>query len=832
MFEALFQDLKFGLRMLRKSPAFFFFAVITLAVGIGASTSIFSIADVGLLHPLPFPHPEQLVTVNEIVPLITDHPLRLTAPDLVDYQQQSHSFTALGGWATKTFELSGGHESERVQAVRATASIFNVLQRAPTLGRPFTEEEDRNAAPVCVISYGLWQRWFGADPKVLGQSVELDRIPYKVIGVMPRGFEFPLRGSFDLAEATDIWVPMSLTPKELQMRGDNWGYNGIARLKPGVTLAQASADVNAIAQHIATDLMPADRAGFMKFTALVQPLAQQVSGNVRPLVLALLGAVGFLLLIACINVANLLLARGASREKEVAVRAALGASRSRILRQLVAESLLLGIFAAVLGGLFAWWSTDALTPFVPSALAILANAHFSWRVLLFSCTIAVLTSVVVGVIPGIAATGGLRYDALKDRGASSAGVRHHRLRSILVVTEMGLALVLLVGAGLLARSFKDLLATDPGFAPEGAVAGFIDLPKTQYPDAIHEREFYRDLLERLRGQGTIEFAGIGTWLPLDAPGTERGFWPDQYNPPTNAHFNVAAMIAVQGEYFQAIGARLRRGRFFTPQDDAQSMPVAVVSESLARQYWPGQDPIGKRLKFGIKQTPTDWLTVVGEVDDVKQYSLDSSGAVQIYVPGEQVEHSIVAQYRNDFTPSQLRSMYVVLRGHGSNDALAAVIRDTVHAIDSQMAVSNLQAMEVTTTESAAPQRFNMLLMTGFSLIALVLAAIGIYGIASYSVAQRTQEIGIRMALGADASNVALMVLRGALLLALIGICIGSVAAVALAPLLRSLLFGVKPVDPLTFASVAVLLLIVAAIATYIPARRATKVDPMVALRYE
>jgi putative ABC transport system permease protein len=829
--NGLLQDLRYAVRTLGKSPGFTLVTALTLMIGIGSVVAIFSIADTALLNPLPFPHPERLVTINEIVPLIANRPIRVTAPDLVDYENESHAFDALGGWTAKTLELSGEHESMRVQAVRATASLFHVLQIPPLVGRTYTDDEDKQGETVCVISYGLWQRWFGADRSAVGKTVDLDRVPYKVIGVMPREFEFPWRGNPDTLEKTEIWVPMSLTAREREARADNWDYNAVARMKPGVTIAQASADVNAIAQRIVKEKLPADAHGFT-FSAVARPMGEQISGRVRPLVLTLLWAVAFVLLIACANVANLLLARGAQREREIAVRVALGASRMRVIRQLLCETLVLAGLAAIAGSLLAWWSTDALARFVPTRFAVLGEAAFNGQVLLFAVGVTLITALAVGLVPGLAATGALPFAALKERGASASGVSHRRLRSGLVIAEMALAVVLLVGAGLLIRSFRDLLRTDPGFAPENAVAGFISLPQNQYPDATRERQFYRDLLERMSAVPGTEYVGGATALPLNGARAERAFWPDDYNPAPNAKFNIAAMTTVSGQYFQAIGASLLAGRFFTPQDTAQAMPVAIISESLAKQYWPGTNPIGKRLKWGVQPSPNDWLTVVGMVADLKEDTLDSPGGIQVFVPAGQVEHSLPSELRQQYLPQQLRSMYVIVRGHGSAESLIAGLRNAVHGVDARLPIARLEPLKQTIEASAAPQRFNMLMMTGFGAIALLLAAIGIYGLISYSVAQRTQEIGIRMALGASAAGVARMVLRRALLLAVFGVAVGAIAAAAVAPLLKALLFGVKPLDGLTFALVAAGLLIVAALASYLPARRATKVDPMVALRYE
>ena len=843
--ETLVQDIRYGLRTLRKSPGFTAVAVITLALGIGSVAAIFSIADTSLLNPLPFPHSERLVSVHEVVPMITNRPIRITAPDLVDYENESRLFEALGGWRTpspQTVELSGGRESTRVSAIRFTPNVFRVLEVWPALGRAFTVDEDKMGERVCVISYGLWQRWFGADPHALGQTVDLDREPFKVIGVMPRGFEFPLHGTADTPDKTDVWLPLSLTPKQLADRADNWSYNGVARMKPGVTLEQATADVDTIAQRIVNERLPADATAIgFKFSALVLPLSQQVTGRVRPVVLALLGAVAFVLLIACANVANLLLARGAQREREIALRVTLGASGLRIIRQLVVETMILAGFAALLGTLLAWRTTETLSRFVPKRFAVLAQAQFNWRVLLVTAGIALLTAITVGVIPGLAAANGLPSSTLKGRGASAWGTRHRKLRSTLVVTETSLALVLLVGAGLLIRSFHDLLSTDPGFAPENAVSGFVSLPENQYPDATHERLFYRDLLERIQAAPGTEFAGMATAIPLNGPSSERSFWPDDYAPPPNARMNIASMTAVSAQYLQAIGATLLRGRFFTPQDTASELPVAIITESIAKQYWPGKDPVGKRIRLGIRESENrKWMTVVGVVADLKQYSLENPSDPQIFMASDQLEQE-ESNPANDpqvtkeiaaHVSGYLRSMYVVVRGHSSAQSLAADLKNAVRGLDSRLAIASLQPLTETVAASAAPQRFNMLMMTGFGGIALLLAAIGIYGLISYSVSQRTHEIGVRVALGAKRTTVLGLILRQALELTMIGVGICIAGALALTQLLSSLLFGVKPTDPLTFIVVSLTLLGVAALASYIPARRAMRVDPMVALRYE
>ncbi|HTI39506.1 MAG TPA: ABC transporter permease [Vicinamibacterales bacterium] len=823
-------DVRYALRQFRRAPAFAAAAVATLAIGIGATTAIFSVADAALFNPLPFPHPDRLVTLNEIVPLIADRPIRLPAPDLIDYESRSRVFDAVGGWTPRTFELSGDRESERVQAARATSSLFDVLGIRPALGRTFTAAEDRDAVAICVISDGLWRRWFGADAAVLGRTIHLDRQPYRVIGVMPRDFAYPLRGT-DSDAPTDLWVPMSFTPNERNARADNWDYNGVARMKAGVTVAQATADVDAIAQNIVRDLSPdGDHGQRFTFTAIARPLAPQISGRVRPLVLALSGAVACLLLIACVNVANLLLARGAHRRREMAVRAALGAGRGRLLRQLMTEALLLSLMSAGIGAVLAWWTTSAIAGILPSRFALLANAHVNTTALGFAIGLSLCTAVVAGIIPGLAGASAGRAASLNVR-ADAGSIALRRLRSALVVVEIALALVLLVGAGLLVRTFQDLLQTSAGFEPENAVAASVSLPPSQYATAQSERQLYRQLVERLHGGG-IEVAGIGSTLPLSGRRSERVFWPDEYVAPPGAGYNIAGLSAVSPEYLQAIGATLRSGRLFTPQDDASGAPVAIVSASLARQYWPGRDAVGRRVKWGGRDGTRDWMQVVGVIADLKQDSLDSPGAIQIFVPVDQLEHSMEASESGAFTAGQLRAMYVVVRGHVSEAAMIARLRDTVRSLDGSLAVAGLAPLTDTVAASAAPQRFNMVLMGSFAAMALVLAIVGLYGLISYSVAQRAREIGVRMAMGAAAGTVTRMVVKEGLALAAMGTLIGAAAAAALAPALRALLYGVQPVDAATFGVVIAVLLTVAAAASYVPARRATAIDPASALRSE
>ena len=518
---------------------------------------------------------------------------------------------------------------------------------------------------------------------MLGRTVFLDRAAYRVIGVMPRGFAFPPPAMLGGTRA-DVWVPMSLTPEERRARADSWDYNGLARLKPGVTVAQASADVDAIARHIVDDVL--DRE--LTFSALVRPLGSQVSASVRPLVLALVGAVACVLLIACVNVANLLLARGAGRRKEMAVRVALGAGRGRLLRQLLSEALLLALLAGLAGGLLAWWSLDTIPRFVPGRFAALAGGRFDWRFLLFTAAVAMAAAVAVGVVPGLTAGRGAGLETLADRTPSAGGAPNTRVRAALVVAEMALAVVLLVGAGLLVRTFHDVLSASPGFEAEGAVAGHLDLPERDYGDAARRREFYQELLARLRARPDVAFVGVGTTLPLTGRRSERVFVVDDYTPPPGAGFNIAPMTVATSGYLRAIGATLLRGRDFTPHDGGPGENGAIVSESLARRYWPGRNPIGRRFKWSTDPASSrPWITVVGVAADVKLDALDAPGNVQIYMPADLVDPVAPG---TDFDAAIGRAVWVVVRGRGATGALEAGLRETVRGLDARLVVAGLR----------------------------------------------------------------------------------------------------------------------------------------------
>lgn len=812
----VFQDFRFAYRMLRTKLGFTALAVLTLALGIGASTAIFSVVDAVLLRPLPYGAPDRLVVVKEWIPKAIPDPIPVCAPDVVQFQRENRTFESLAAFRGSQFDLAGGVEPQRVNVERVNANLFSLLRVEPRLGRTFTADEDQPGHLLAILSNGLWQRQFGEDPNIIGHTVSLNRQPYTVIGVMPRTFVFPLSG-MDQGDASDVFVPMAFAPEELADAGDNFNYSVVGRLKSGVTLTQANADLGVIAHRI-LETYPVDFRANINLSAIALPLAYQVVGRARTLLLPLSGAVAFVLLISCINVTNLLLARAADRQKEIAVRIALGSSRARLLRQLVAESMLLTLAGAALGLFFAKSMTGALLALMPSEIPRIHPVELNLSVLGFAVGLAVLTGLFFGIVPALA--GAWRADlssTLKEGGRSaSPGREHSRMRSALVVVEVALAMVLLVGAGLLLRSFQRVLETDPGFHPEHVLTASLNLPWSHYTDEAQIRNFYLRLMERLRQLPGVQSAGGSTDLPLQA-GWNHIFTPEGYQPPPGANLNFSNHSVILGQYLQTMGVPLLRGRYFTEQDNEGSPHVLIVSQSLAREYWPHGDAIGRRLKWGPPESKDRWLTIVGVVGDVKQGPLEMETTPHTY---------------ESFLQNTGSSLNVAIRATGEPAGLGSALRATVWTIDPQLAVAQLQTMDEVIRQSTTLRRFNLFLLAGFACLALILSAIGIYGVIAYSVVRRVHEIGIRMALGAQSADVMRLVLGQGLLLLGIGVGAGIVVALALTRLLASFLYGVRPSDPATFACVVVILAVVAALACYIPAHRATKVDAMTALRYE
>jgi len=809
------KDFRDAFRMLRNRPGFTILAVITLALGIGASTAIFSVVDAVILRPLPYRAPDRLVLVKEWIPKAIPNPIPVCAPDVVQFQRENQSFESLAAFRGDQFDLAGGTEPQRVNVDRVNANLFSLLGVQPTMGRAFNADEDHPGHLVAILSQGLWQRQFGSDPNIVGRTVTLNRQPYTVIGVMPRAFVFPLAG-MNQGEPSDVFIPMAFTPEELADVGDNFNYSVVGRLKNGVSLMQANADLGAIAHRI-LETYPAQFRGDINLNAIALPLADQVVGKARTLLVLLFGAVAFVLLISCINVTNLLLTRATDRQKEIAVRLALGASRARLLRQLVAESMLLTLSGAGLGLFFANSITAALLALMPAEIPRVHTIDLNPSVLTFAMELALLTGLFFGIVPALAASRTNVNTTLKEGGRSGTqGREHNRVRSALVVVEVSLAMVLLVGAGLLLRSFQRVLETDPGFQPEHVLTASLSLPEFQYKSDAQVRSFYQRLMERLRQLPGVQTAGGSTDLPLNA-GWNHLFTPEGYQPPPGANLNFCNHSVILGQYLQTMGVPLLRGRFFTEQDNDRSTRVLIVSESLARRYWPNEDAIGKRLKWGPAESKDVWLTIVGIVGDVKQGALEVETTPHTYEP---------------FLQNTVSSLNVAIRASVDPASLTSALRTTVWAADPQLAVAQLHTMDQVISQSTTPRRFNLFLLAGFAFLALILSAIGIYGVIAYSVVRRVHEIGIRMALGAQRADVMRLVVGQGLLLLGTGVVVGIFGALALTRALASFLYGIRPTDPATFACVVVILAGVAFVACYIPARRATKVDPMIALRYE
>jgi putative ABC transport system permease protein len=808
--ETLWQDLRYGARMLLKKPGFTAVVVLTMALGIGANTAIFSVLNAVLINPLPFRDPEQLVMVWEDASF-AGFPRNTPAPaNYIDWKTQNRVFDEMAATADRSYNLTGDGAPEKVEAKAVSANFFSLLGVNPVLGRTFNPEEDRpGPGKVAVISYGLWQSRYGGERSIIGRDILLDGEARTVVGVMPARFQF-------LDKDIGLWVPLDLEPEDWAKRSAHF-LDVVARIKPGVTIAQADSDIHAIAQRIAHD--HPDEAG--KLSAFVLPLRQQLTGEVRQLLTMLLVAVGFVLLIACANVASLLLSRAASRGREMAVRIALGASRWRAVRQLLTESLLLAFLGAGLGLLLALWSFEFLQQLIPPGLVLYSSLHLDTKALVFTLVISALTGVLCGLAPALQASKVDLNETMKQGSARtgfSAGNR--RLRSALVITEIALALMLLVGAGLLIQTLYKLRNQYSVLQPENVLTMRTVLPEGRYTEHAQRVAFYDQVLERVKHLPGVVSAGYTTSVPLAWKGGTSGFVPEG-RPVLSGPSYDATYRQVSADYHKAMGMSLRQGRFIEDSDTAQSQPVAAINETMAREYWPGENAVGKRFKIGDPDSDQPWMTVVGIVADIKQMGLDAPVKAEMYIPYRQHPDNPW------FTPRDL-----VVRTSTQPTSLVAAIRHEVQAVDPLQPVSNVRTMDEILGEESAQRQVGMTLVAAFAALALLLASLGIYSVLSYFVVQHTQEIGVRLALGARGRDILSLVLRKGMVMALIGIVIGLAGAFALSRLMASLLFGVGATDSTTFVSVALVLGGVALLACYLPARRATKVDPMVALRYE
>jgi predicted permease len=824
MMETLLQDLRFGIRLLLKNPGFSAVAILALALGIGANTAIFSVVDAVLFRPLPFDHPERLVAVWEHDLTKGDDHDSVMAANYLDWRGRSQVFEEMSAYAGGSVNLTGLAEPERIRAARVSAGLFPLLGVQPAVGRVFFSDEDQPGHQrVVVISNHLWKSRFGGDPEIIGQSITLNNQDYAVVGVMPAGFALPLN------EDSEIWSPLVFSPEELTLRNNHY-LKVLGRLKPGASAAQASAEMATIAAQLENEY-PKSNEGT---GAAVFPLHAEIVGDVRKPLFIFLGAVAFILLIACANVANLMLARAAARQREIAVRVALGASRWRLVRQMLIESVVLGLAGGAAGLLLALWGIESLSAAaqqmsVPRAGSI----RLDGRVLLFTFAASIVTGLIFGAAPALQSSKPDLSDALKEGGRSTGSLRRRRTRNLLVVSEMALAFVLLAGAGLLINSFLRLRAVDPGLQRENVLTMSISLPRQKYSQPEQVIAFHRQLLEQVAAVPGIEHAGTVTSLPYGGSTNSFGYTIES---PVSGD-QTASIVSQQAspDFFRALGIPLVAGRAFNERDIDGAPAVIIVSDSLAKRYWPDQDPLGHRIKWGNKEFGSPWMTVVGVVGDVRLRGLDTLPRPTIYVPHLQLGEAIkmlAGMTLRDLMTDDARSIQLVVRSASGIGGLANAVRGAVWAVDPNQPVTRVKTMEQVLADTMVVQRFSTWLLAIFAGIALALAAAGIYGVISYSVTQRTHEIGIRMALGAEQRDVLKLVVGQGMTPALIGLGIGVAGAIGLTRFMSSLLFKVTATDPITFTMIGSLLLIVAMAACYLPGQRAARVDPMIALRCE
>ena len=811
---ALFNDVRYGFRMLAKNPGFTVAAVLTLALGIGANTAIFSVVHAVLLKPLPYKDADRLVIVWEQNPERGWYRNIVSAANLLDWRKQNDVFNGMAAVdPQKAFNLAGTGNPEEVWGERVTTNLFTLLGVGPIMGRDFLPEEDKPGGPrVVILSYGLWERRYGGDAKLVGKQISLNNESYTVVGIMPSGFYFP---PFWREWAGELWVPgldLSNPMRTMHM------FIAVARLKPGVNLPKAQAEMDTIAQRIVQQA-PDDKGWGVGLVGL----REQTVGETRRPLMVLFGAVGFVLLIACANVANLMLARSAARDREIAIRTALGAERGRLTRQFLTESTLLASFGGTMGLLLVPWVIRVLAAVCGSSglslwgNASLADVTVNRSVLAFTMAVTLATGIIAGLAPALGVSTPDLNRSLKEGGRSaSEGVHRHRLRNLLVVSEFALALILLAGAGLMIRTLLLLGRVDLGFNPHNVLTMKIPLLGPRYKDQRAQAEFFTALLERVKTLPGVQWASVSRGLPVEGWSGWGFVTEDNPSPPPNEEPDANYQV-IGPDYFRVMGIPLREGRFYTDLDTQQSTRVVIVNEELARKQWPGQDPIGKRLRINMLGKP--WLTVVGVVGNVRTEWPTPEFFEEFYLP--------CTQYPWDLAPRDF-----MVRTAMNPTTVAAAIQREVASLDKDQPVSDVRTLEQVVGEAVGPQRFAMMLLAAFAALALALAAVGIYGVIAYFVSQRTHEIGIRMALGARQTHVLGMVVRQALGLALAGAGLGLAGAFGLTRLLSGLLYSVRPTDPLTLALVTLVLLAVSALAGYIPARRATKIDPIVALRYE
>jgi predicted permease len=833
-FQALsriLQDIRYALRQLRKSPGFTVTAILMLAVGIGATTAIFSIVEGVLLRPLPFPDPDRLVVLGDV--LEGSHcsscaQSSVTPPDIRNYMRDTQSFSHLGGYRGRLFELSGTGDPVAVNGTRMSGEVFAALGVSPLLGRTFTQQEDNESQQVVVLSYGMWRNRFHGNANVLGSKIILYRKPYTVIGVMPRDFEFPLNPGH--VNQSEFWLPLSLQPAEFTAgAAASWNSRMVGRLKPGISIEQAQSDAERVARATMRDYPAYMRS--LRIHAVVTLLHEDTVAQARPMVRALFFAVIVVLLIVCANLAGLLLVRAIRRRREFAVRVALGARAATLLRQAIVESMVLSIAGGTLGLALAAIALRVGVSLLPQTLPRVNEIGLDWPVMLFALGLALSTGFLCGLAPAFAAIRTSVNETLKEGGRiGTSGSGHARLRSALVVAEIAVALTLLTASGLLLRSFERMRDVKLGFRPENTLAALYVLPHQQYRTQSAIDEFTKTLLNDLGQLPAVTAVGITSFLPAAGNNWGISFTVEGYVPARGAGLNMATTSLVEGDPFGALGIRVLRGRVFNESDNASSQLVAIVNRKMAERYWPGQDAIGKRLRRGLPETFTPWMTVVGEVDDVTLGARDAETTPQVYQPVTQT----VASEGVFASVGELSASdgWVVLRSRMDPEQLENTMRAVVRKIDPQLPLYQMQTMEHAIFKSEEPRRFNTVLISSFAVAAVLLSVLGIYGVIAFSVALREQEMAVRIALGCQRSGMVLFILSSGARLAGVGCGLGLLGAVAASRLLRSFLFEVSPFDPGVLALSAIAILLLALAASALPARRASSMDPMLALRGE
>jgi len=805
--ESLLSDVRYAARNLFRRPGFTIIAVITLALGIGANTAIFSAINALLLKPLPFPELDRVVAVWDKLPSRGVQRNEVTVANYLDWQSQTQSFEQLALYRWWSANLTGIDPPERIQGFLVTANFLDTTGMKPIMGRNFLPEENQpGKGAVAVITHSLWQRRFGGDPNILNKTITINSITRTVVGVMPERFNFP--------KGAEVYAPLPMTPELMKSRGDH-SYYVLGRLKPGASIPGAQAELDNITARLEQQFPETNKG----WGATIFPIVADTVRTYDTALWIMMGAVGFVLLIACANVANLMLARASGRKKEIALRTALGASRWRIVRQLLTESLIVALIGGALGVLIGFWGIDALRAANPAEASRFAPGWYQLGinapVLLFTLGLSVVSGIVFGLVPALQASRTNLNDSLKEGGRQTSA-SSHRLRSSLVVFEFALSLVLLVGAGLLTRSFLALVKTDPGFNPDHVLTMNLMLPAAKYKDQPARAAFYNDLVQRVKTQPGVESAAVVNYLPLGGANSSDSYLVEGEPEPAPGDEHGGRYRVATPDYFRTMGISIVRGRGFTDQDRAGAPPVVIVNEAFVRKHWPGADPIGKRIRFYGPLERAPWMQVVGVIADVK-HELNLAVTPEYYLPHAQ---------------NPWNAMVLVAKTSVEPGSLAGALRQQVWAIDKDQPVFDVKTMQEVRSTSVAVYSFSSVMLGIFAFVALLLASIGIYGVMAFAVTQRTQEIGIRIALGARSVDVLKLVVKHGMKLALLGMVIGLAGSWAVTRFIEKLLVGVEATDLLTFSVVSVCLLVAAFVACYLPARRATKVDPLVALRYE